>query len=109
MQSGKLDQRIVLMDKTVTGQNSSGEDTTTPVTVGTFWARVEFLSGRELASLQQKWAEARYRISIRRQPGVTLEREQSISWNGQTLDILDIQGPGTRMPEWTLIAKDHVA
>ena len=99
----------MITGRLVTGQNSTGEDTITATTVGTFWARVEFLAGRELASLQQKWAEARYRISIRRQPGITLEREHAISWNGQTLDILDIQGPGTRMPEWTLIAKDHVA
>lgn len=109
MQSGQLDQRIVILDKSITSQNTYGEDVTTPITVGTFWARVEFLAGRELSLMQQKWAEARYRITMRRQPGVTLQREQSITWNGQTLDILDIQGPGTRMPAWTLIAKDHVA
>ena len=109
MQAGKLDQRIVIKDKTIASQNTYGEDVTTPVTVGTFWARVEFLTGRELDAAQQRWAEARYRIRMRRQPGITLQREQSIQWNGLTLNILDIQGPGTRMPEWILIAKDYVA
>lgn len=108
MQAGKLDQRIAVKDRTVTGQNSYGEDTTVASTVGTFWASVEFITGREPFMAGQRWAEAKYKIRLRRQPHVTLQREQTIEWNGQTLDILDIQGPGTRMAEWLIIARDHV-
>jgi head-tail adaptor len=87
-----------------------GEDATTPTTtVGTFWARVEYLTGRELEAMQQRWADARYRICMLRQPGITLQAKDTITWNSQTLDILNIQGQGTRMPEWTIIARDFVA
>lgn len=108
MQAGKLDQRIVVKGRTITGQNGYGEDIITTTTVGTFWAAVEFVTGREPFMAGQRFAEAKYKIRMRRQPGITLQREQTVEWNGQTLDVLDIQGPGTRMPEWLIIARDHV-
>lgn len=107
---GRFDQRIVIKRRVVT-QDSFGADVTgTPTTIGTFWARVEPLTGRELEQAMQKWAEARFRITIRRQPGLayTIKPADHIEWNSQSLDVLDVQGQGTRMPEWVIVAKDHV-
>lgn len=103
------DQRIVIYRRNVTGQNSSGEDVLgTPVTVASLPARVEYLAGRELERASQMWAESKYRITIGWQPS-EVRREDYIVWRGQTLDILDVQGLGTRELEWVIVAKDHVA
>lgn len=105
-QTGQLDQRIVILRKNVTGQDSTGTDTLgTPTTVATLWARVEDLDGRELQVAMQRWATARYKITIRRQPTLTLTTSDYITWAGNTLDILEIGGPGTRADFWKIIAK----
>jgi head-tail adaptor len=108
MRIGLYDQQIVVCQRSVATQNSYGEDTTgTPTTVASLWASVVYLAGRELERVSQRWAEARYEIRCAWQP-VTIKREHWVEWNGQTLDILDIRGPGTRDGEWVVIAKDHV-
>ena len=105
-QTGQLDQRIVILRKSVTGVDSTGADTLgTPTTVATLWARVEDLDGRELQVAMQRWATARYKITIRRQPTLTLTTSDYITWAGNTLDILEIGGPGTRADFWKIIAK----
>ena len=110
MQSGNLDQRVTFTRKNVTGVDSMGAEILgTPTDLGTFWAHVGFVSGQEMQDARQRWAEARYKITIRRQPGVTLQRDDTATWNSQTLDVLDIRGPGTREPYWEIFAKDHVA
>ena len=105
-QTGQLDQRIVIKRKNVTGVDSTGADTLgTPTTVATLWARVEDLDGLELTAALQRWSTARYKITIRRQPSVTINTSDYITWQGNTMDILDIGGPGTRNPFWTITAK----
>ena len=102
------DQRIVIYRRNAMGQNSHGEDVLGPSSqVASVFARVTYLAGRELERTSQIWAEAKYKIYIGWQP-LEIKREDSIEWRGQTLDVLDIQGPGTRELEWTIIAKDHV-
>lgn len=104
------DQQITIRAKNVQGQNSFGEDELgDPLVVCAVWAAVEYLQGRELDRVSQRWAEAKYRISMRDFPGIEIKREHWVEWNAQTLDILDVQGQGTRAREWTIIAKDHVA
>lgn len=103
------DQRIVVYRRNVTGKNSIGEEQLgLPIIVASLSARVEPLQGRELHTAQQTWAEARYRIRIGRQP-MEIQRKDWIEWGSATLDVLDVQGRGTRLPEWTIIAKDHVS
>lgn len=108
MQCGHYDQRISIYSEAVTSHNTFGEDVNAATPIGTFWAEVKFLAGRELEVVQQRFAEARYSICMRRQPGVVIEREDKITWGTLTLDILDVQGPGTRMDEWAITAKDYV-
>jgi head-tail adaptor len=102
-------QRISIYRRNDPGQNSFGEDVpSTPTTVASsISADVRCLAGRELERVSQRWAEARYKIRIGWQPS-EIKREDYISWNGQTLDILDVQGSALRTLEWTIIAKDHV-
>lgn len=108
-QTGQMDQRIVVLRKNVTGQDSTGADTLgTPTTVATLWAHVEYLEGRELQAAQQRWSEVKYRIAIRRQPSLTILSSDYVTWNGQTLDIRAPEGPGTRADFWKIFAKDHV-
>lgn len=85
-----------------------GEDVLGPnVQVAALSACVKPLTGRELERASQQWAEARYEIRIGWQP-TEIKCEYWIDWRGKTLDILDVQGAGTRELEWTIIAKDHV-
>lgn len=107
--AGELRHRITITKPRVIGQTSFGEDAIEHEEVGTFSARIESLTGRELYLAQQRWAEARYRITMRYQPGVSLRREYTIEWNGQTLDILDIADRDNRRQWLELTCKDHVA
>ena len=108
--AGQYDQEIAWRRNTVTGQDSYGQDIVTPGTIWQCWASVSNVmqQGREGAAAMQRWAEARYQIKMR-PPDVDLDLIDWIEWNGQTLDVLDIQGSGTRAREWTVYAKDHVA
>jgi head-tail adaptor len=106
--AGAFDQRVAFKRRSVT-QDSFGADVLgSPSTVGTFWARVQYLRGKELQYAQQRWAEAQYIITMRRQPGVTILPTDYAEWNDQTLDIMPVMGPGTRDCEWIVYAKDHV-
>lgn len=109
MQAGKLDQRVQFFRKVVASQNTYGEDVlAAPTNLGTFWCAVYYLAGRELEAARQRWAEARYKITLRRQPGVTLKPSDYAVWATKTLDILDVQNIDTRDDRWVLLAKDYV-
>lgn len=103
------DQEIVWRRNTVTGQGSYGEDILTPETVWECWAAVNDLlqQGREAQAVLQRWAEARYQIRMR-PADVALQNSDWIEWQGQTLDVLNIQGQKTRAREWVIYARDHV-
>jgi len=108
MQTGDLDQRIEFLRPVVTGQDSMGADILgSPISLRAVWAQVKSLDGRELQANAQRWAEARYKITIRRQPGLELLETDFITWRSRQLDMLDIRGQGTRDDFWTIIAKDR--
>lgn len=111
MPAGKYDQRVTFETENVTGQNASGEDVIgTPTELATISAAVRYMQGRELQVAQQTAAEAKYKIEFRRNPDLKLlKRKDTARWNDQILDILDVNGPGTREPEWSVTAKDHVS
>ena len=110
-QAGELTERITVtrpLDSDESSQNSFGEDTTDDAAVGTFWASLIFTPGFELASLGQTWAEAKYKITLRDQPGITFTRKMKISWNGRTLGITDVQQPLNSSDPWVVIyARDY--
>lgn len=85
------------------------------VLVGTFPGQVECMAGAELERMQEKWAEAKYKITMRHQPGIEFTAKMYAIWLSRTadaslnrtLDILNINDPGnTLRPTITIVAKD---
>jgi SPP1 family predicted phage head-tail adaptor len=107
MRAGQLRHRLTVQQGVVSGQNAAGEDIKTWTEVGTFWCRIEPLQGREAGEAQQRWAEARHKITMRKQPGVTLQPKMRGIWGSRTLDILDVEDPGGIRPSLTLYARDY--
>ena len=87
-----LRQRIVIGKRTVTGQDTFGNDTITYPTMGTFWALVEAMGGRELDAAMQRWAEARFKVRMHYNT-YGIDRADRIYWGSRVLDILDIEDP----------------
>lgn len=107
MQTGQLDQRVIFKRTAVTTQDARGADIlATPSTLRECFANVMYLQGYELQVAQTRWAEVKYKITIRRQPGIEIRFTDTATWKGKVLDILDVRGPGTRDAEWVIFAKD---
>jgi len=110
MQTGQLDQRVIFKRPTVASIDARGADVAgTPQLVRECFANVQYLQGYELQVAQTRWAEVKYKITIRRQPGIEIRFTDTATWKGKVLDLLDIRGPGTRDAEWVIFAKDFEA
>ena len=103
---GLLRHTITWQQKTVSGQNSFGEDIYEWDDVMVCRARVTALAGRELEAAQQRWAEARFQIEQHYVSG--LKRAMRVAWGDRLLDVIDAEDPwGTGMAlramakEWT--------
>lgn len=108
MRSGRLRHRITIKQKTVSARTSYGEDTYTWTTVGSYWADVLAMQGREMEAVQQTWAEARFKVRMRNN-GDTIKREYQITWGSRTFDILDVEDPDGHNKELVLYVKEFVA
>jgi head-tail adaptor len=109
MQAGRLRHTITITEQIVSGQNSFGEDVVemSDVGLGEFPCRVEFLEGRELGLAMQRWARARYKITMRHQPDIVITANMTATWEGRTLDIVSVQEPDALRPMVVLYAQDH--
>ena len=108
MRAGKLDQRVAFYRPTTASVDTSGADVAgTPTTLGTRWASVRYLSGRELEQARQLWGESDFEIEIRRWPSVTLVPKDYCTWRGRTLDIKGILGQDTRADCIRVMAKER--
>lgn len=89
-------------------KDSFNADIVTLALYATVYAQVTALQGRELEAVQQRWAEAKYRI--RMQYTKNIEREYSIEWplaSGLlTLNILDVRDPAGVANYTEIIAGD---
>lgn len=83
--------KIIVQRKTITGQDSRGQDECTWTTIGTYWAAVKALQGSELVAAQQRWAEAKFTVTIH-YTGI-IQRADRIVWGARQLDILDAEDP----------------
>jgi len=92
LSSRDLRHRIVVGKRTITGQGSYGNDTITYPTLGTFWAHIEAMQGRELDAAMQRWAEARFKVRMHYNT-YGIDRADRIYWGSRVLDILDIEDP----------------
>lgn len=107
MNPGDLRTSVQIQEKTVTGQNSSGEDVFTWTTIATMWCQVLPLQGRELEAAQQIHAEARFKLRTH-YPPATITRAMRAVIGGRILDILDAEDPGNKQREFVMIAKEWV-
>lgn len=94
MRAGELRHQITIQHKTVTRGGMGGEVITWS-DVGTVWAAVEPISGREYFAAKTENAEVSHRIRIRHRNGIT--SGMRVSWGARVFDIqavLDIQERG---------------
>jgi len=110
MRAGALRSRVTVQRKTITAQNSDGADVVdwTLDVDGPFWATIDALQGRQLEAMQQIWAEARFRVTIRYQEGVPIARADRLLWGTRILDILDAEDPDQRKRQVVMICKELV-
>ena len=110
MRAGTLRCQVTLQHKTILSQDTFGQDVVswTADTDGPFWAMIDALQGRQLEAAQQTWAEARLRVTIRYQPGVTIERADRLLWGSRVLDILDAEDPSQRKRKVVMICRELV-
>jgi SPP1 family predicted phage head-tail adaptor len=93
---GLLRHRITWQEKTVTGQDSLGQNIYEWDDVLITPARVVALVGRELELAQQRWAEARFRVEMHYITGI--KREMRGLWGTRYLNVIDAEDPwGTGM------------
>ena len=109
MRAGSLRSRIEIRRITVTGQNSSGEDITSEASLGTYYAEVRALAGRQLEAARQLYAEARFQIRMRRDTAQNFQRKDKIYWGSRVLDLLDVEDPNQYQREIVMLAKEYVS
>lgn len=112
MRSGSYPHYGRIEQRTVTGQNSMGEDVTTWAPVMDTWCLVKYVEGVERDALQQKWDEARYKITMRGGYGQQLNASMRFVWlyegNNKVLQLINVGDPGgSTRAEATLIARDY--
>ena len=113
MRAGRLARSRITISRipesSETSQNTYGEDNQTPTVIGSYWANIRALQGRELETMQQTWSEARFRIDMRYQRGTTFRRKDIITWGSRTLNILDVEDPDQTQRRLFIVAKETPA
>ena len=87
IQSGKLDQRVTIQQKSAT-RAANGEEFITWSDVATVWAAVLPIRGREFFAAAQMQDSVDYRVNIRYRTGVV--REMRLLWRSSPLDIVSV-------------------
>ena len=88
--SRDLRHRIVIRKRTLGTQDTYGQQAITYPSLGSFWAEITALAGRELETIMQRWAEARFKVRLHYNE-YGIDRADRIYWGMRTLDILDIE------------------
>lgn len=107
MRASLRSSRVTFSRPTITGQNSSGENIKTYVTLGSAWVEIKAKQGKEMESGLQLTAEAQFKIRMEHPlSNYTLRREDRITWGSRTLDIIDVEDPDQRRRGVTIFAKE---
>lgn len=109
MRAGLLARSRITIQRATASQNSYGEDVPTWAAIGSCWANIRPLQGRELEAAQQTFAEARFRIEVRYQRGAGFQRKDRVIWGSRTLDILDVEDPDQRQRRLFLTCKEYAS
>lgn len=110
MRAGPRNARVNFYRPTVTGQNTSGEDTVSNTLLGSAWVEIRSLRGTEREIGQQLAAEAQFMI-LTEHPldEYTLQRKDYITWGSRTLDILSVEDPDQRRRGQVIYAKEFTS
>lgn len=103
--AGQLDQRVTIESKTVI-QSDNGEPTTTWSSVGSVWAKVKQLTGRDQIAAQQVQYPADVRIVIRYRSDLAPE-DHRLQWRGKPYEIVGQPAQVGPRGEWLEIMATH--
>lgn len=92
---GELDQQITINRLTVSDDGYGGE-TQTATSLGTVWAKVKPMSGKESKDQERVHDVGNYRFIIRRPIFQVLE-DDFITWNGGEFNIRMVHDYGNRV------------
>ena len=113
IRSGKNRQRVELYDIPETTFDSYRQPQQATTLIGTFWAEVRPLSGREALNVKQVWATATHKVSMRWlgssiaiQPRMKLVITKPPGT--RTLNILEALNNEERDREWQLTCEEHI-
>lgn len=108
MKAGDLRERVTIQDKTVT-QDGYGAEVITWTEVGTYWAAVEPLAGREFLEGRQLVAEVTTRIRIRYQGSdVDIRPEMRAVYRSRYFEIVAVIHIKERKRELLLMCTEDV-
>ena len=105
MRAGKQRHKVTIQKPTET-RDAVGGVTTTWATLGTIWASVEPLSGKELLSADQLNSIATLRVRCRYIKNLT--HECRIFHKGRSLEIVSAQNIGERGVEYEILCREDV-
>ena len=106
---GILRDQIVIQSP-VRSTNSYAELNITSWTdIATVYANVRAMTGRELESVQQRWAEARFKVRMPFMKDLTIQRDYRAAWGTRKLDILDVEDPDGMRRELIMYCKEFVS
>lgn len=86
MKISDLRQRVIIERPTST-RDSYNAEVITWVRVGTFWAHVRPLAGREYQAARLAAADVDTRILMRYQPSVTIDHTMRVKWDSRYFEI----------------------
>jgi SPP1 family predicted phage head-tail adaptor len=106
MQAGRLRHRVTVQRAT-DSIDQYGDQTPTWTSLGTVWASVEPLSGREYFAAAQMQSEVSTRIVIRPISGVTLTPKDRVKFGSRYFDIQSVINRDERNRELQLLCVER--
>ena len=106
MQAGKLRHYVELqrVDVTLDSYGDQGKEWTT---IGTAWASIEQLSGREFLQAAQSQSDVTVRIRIRGRTDITLTPKDRVKYGARLFDIRHVLDWGDRGVETQLMCTER--
>lgn len=105
LKAGALRHRVKI-EAPVNTLDAAGDWTNDP-NASASWALVrevyggfEYIQGRELEQVAQKWADVRIKWTLRYQQDIALQNNYRLNWNGQFFEIVDIEDVDGRQRAW---------
>lgn len=100
MDLGRMNRRITIQHKAVTGRASNGEELRSWATYRTAWAALEPINGREFLTERDTLAQQVVRFRMRYQPGI--DPAMRILHDGSVFEIVEVLDPNHRHLELEL-------